>query len=81
MRRVKYDFKLATVPGGERQVKAMPTQAQLDTKMRKVAKAHGAVVEALVRVTRTYSMYELSDGRLLKVWNTGEVQVGCTSNR
>ena len=81
MQRVKYDSKLPTVlSGGERQVKAM-TQAQLDTKMQKVAKQHGAVVEAMVRVTKTYTMYELSDGQLMKVWNNGEIQVGCTTNR
>jgi hypothetical protein len=77
MRRVKFDPKLPTVSGGQRQVKL--TQAELDSKVR--AAAVPAAVESLVRETATYWQYQLSDGRLLKIIkSTGECLVGDTKS-
>jgi len=57
------------------------TQTELDEYIRKALPADCAV-EELVNETKSTQMYQLSDGRFLKVWKaTGKVQIGDTTNR
>jgi hypothetical protein len=79
VKRVKYDPKLPTIPGGERQGSSL-SQKQLDTIIRKAAAP--CAIQEMIGDDHATQPYLLSDGRMLRIWKaTGECHIGCTTNK
>lgn len=65
MKKVKYDPKLLTLPGGERQGLPKLTQKQLDAAIRKAKGKHAVV--AMIADTKGWQDYVLDDGTVLQI--------------